>query len=339
MTSERPVKRTKSKYDNVIPYVQEGDYFFVKGVEAFYKRKFDIALKFLNRAKDIDPKEALYPSQMSIIYTEIGAYHAANQILSEVIKSHGDTYADSYYLIANNYAHLGLLNEAQKYAGLYMEKAPEGEFFSEAEQLLTVLDMTLEDEEEWFEDEDDILVYQETSFYHLQHRNYEEAKALLEEAFILYPDHSMFRQHYRQCLFHLGDKEKAIKEEMECLAEDPLQINSRAQLIFFYAALGEDNLAHSHVLSFKNVYPMHEEQALKIAISYTVTGLYEEALHRFKMLSKNKVRHYLDYYRYFALTLYHSGEEAQAKEQFNEGQQLHQALKGENPPWLKVESK
>lgn len=321
---------------NIIPFIHDGDFFFTKGVEAFYKRKFDLALKYLKKAKDIDPLEALYPSQMSIIYTEIGAYHAANQILSDVIKTHGDDYVDSYYLIANNYAHLGLLNEAQKYATLYMEKDPDGEFYSEAEQLITILDLTLEEEMDFFEDEDedDLLMYQETAFYYLQQEDYLKATAILEEALELFPEYDLFHFQSRFARFFNGEKETVLTEEEAALIAEPNQLQSRFNLMFFYHDLGQLDKVKDMVACFEGVYPMQQEQALKVAIGYTLAGYNDEAIHRFSRLQQRTVKHHVDYYTYYALALYRSGNVVEAEALFEEAKQRHKQLRSKSAPWL-----
>lgn len=320
----------------IIPFIHDGDFFFTKGVDAFYKRKFDLALKFLKKAKDIDPTEALYPSQMSIIYTEIGAYHAANQILSEVIKNHGDDYVDSYYLIANNYAHLGLLNEALKYATLYMEKDPEGEFHSEAEQLITVLDLALEEEMDDFEDEDedDLLMYQETVFYYLQHEDYLKAVTILEEALELFPDYDLFHFQSRFARFFNGEQEAVLKEEESALIAEPDQLYARFNLMFYYHALGKKEKLNEIVASFNGVYPMHQEQALKVAIGYTLAGYDDEAITRFNRLQQRTVKHHVDYFTYYALALYRQGRILEADALFEEGKRRHKQLINKRAPWL-----
>ena len=113
--------KAKEKSNNIIPFIPEGDFYFTKGVEAFQNRKFNIAVKWMKKAIEAKPNDPLYQCQMSVIYTEIGAYHAANQLLTNVLQS--TEYTDCYYLIANNYAHLGLLNDAEKYVNLYLETA------------------------------------------------------------------------------------------------------------------------------------------------------------------------------------------------------------------------
>ncbi|GEN56516.1 hypothetical protein GCM10012290_12220 [Halolactibacillus alkaliphilus] len=333
MTLKNNMSNPTLPKQKIIPFIHDGDFFFTKGVDAFYKRKFDLALKFLNKAKDIDPSEALYPSQISIIYTEIGAYHAANQILNEVIASHGDDYVDSYYLIANNYAHLGLLNEAQKYATLYMEKDPDGEFYSEAEQLITVLDLTLEEEMEYFEDEDDLVMYQETAFYYLQQEDYVKATETLQEAVELFPDHEVFSFQLRYARFFNGEQIAAIKEEEAVLRSSPEQLASRFNLATFYYHMGRNEDVKKVMATLFGVYPLHQEQALKVAIGYTLAGYNEEAIDRFKRLNKSIVKHHVDYYKYYCLSLYQADYQAEALALFEEAKRLHKSLLNQPAPW------
>src|SRR5699024_12367568 len=126
-------QREKEENKNIIPFIPEGDFYFTKGVEAFQKRKFEIAIKWMKKAVEAKPMEALYACQLSIIYTEIGSYHEADQVLTSVLET--KIYVDCYYLIANNYAHLGLLNDAKQYAITYLDKESDGEFIEEAKSM------------------------------------------------------------------------------------------------------------------------------------------------------------------------------------------------------------
>ncbi|SEO69215.1 hypothetical protein SAMN04488134_11116 [Amphibacillus marinus] len=331
MTNNKKDKK-ETRNHGVIPFVPEGDFFFSKGVEAFYKRKFDRALKWLKKAAEVDPDEALYPAQMSIIYTEIGAYHAANQILTEVIDKHGSDYYDCYYLIANNYAHLGLLNEAQKYASLYLEKDPSGEFISEAEQLLTVLDESFEEDEDWLED-DELLIYQETAFYHLQRHEWDLASTLLAEMIDRFPDYPLAQRYYFYAQFFAGNKAKAIKAEESFLEQSPGSLFALANLAVFYHEVGNTDRQDRIVKQLLNVYPMQSEQSLKIALTLAHTDYLAEAFQRFSVLPKRKVKSHLEYYRGYAKVAYLTGFKVEAEKIWAEGCKLHEILRQEPFPW------
>lgn len=319
--------------NNVIPFIPEGDFYFSKGVDAFYKRKFDIALKWLKKATEADPEEALYPCQISIIYTEIGSYHTANQILTGIIKEHGKNYPDCYYLIANNYAHLGLLKDAKKYADLYLKNDPTGEFKEETEQLLTVLDIGADDEDDWLEEEDELLVYQETAFYHLEKQEWELAMPLLQEMMALFPDHQTAKHEYCFALFYAGDQEEAIRIEEKWLEKDPQSIFVRTNLILFYYERQEFEKAELLQETITNIYPIHEELKLRIATTLAQTKYYQSAYQRFLRLAKSKVKGHMRYYKYFSITAYQVGDKFQAERIWKEGCKQHPLLKTEPLPW------
>ncbi|WP_182201238.1 tetratricopeptide repeat protein [Paraliobacillus salinarum] len=331
-------KSIDTSANNVIPFIPEGDFYFSKGVQAFQKRKFDIALKWFKKATEADPKEPLYPCQMSIIYTEIGAYHAANQILTEVIEKQGDDYLDCYYLIANNYAHLGLLRDAKKYATIYLEKDPEGEFKEETEQLLSVLEIS-EDEiedEDWLEEEDELLIYQETAFYHLERRDWDKALSILQEMMTLFPDHITAKHEYAYALFFSGEEREALELEERWLSEDPNSIFCLTNLMMFYHERAKQEELTKIQQSLVNIFPIHEQQKLRIAVAFAHVGAYQLAYNRFLTLSKKRLRGHINYYRYFADAAYHVDDKRKAENIWEEGAILHSVLNTEQPPWEKL---
>src|SRR5699024_4703882 len=110
-----------------------------------------------------------------IIYTETGQYQNASELLQEVVKTVSNKNIDCYYLLANNYAHLGLLQEAKSYAESYLKKDPDGDFKEEAIRLLEVIDMEVDETDDSWSEEDELLVYQEAVFQHMENREWEQA--------------------------------------------------------------------------------------------------------------------------------------------------------------------
>ncbi|MFB1051318.1 tetratricopeptide repeat protein [Paraliobacillus sp. JSM ZJ581] len=326
----------ESSVNNVIPFIPEGDFYFSKGVQAFQKRKFDIALKWFKKATEADPTEPLYSCQMSVVYTEIGAYHAANQILTEVIKKQGEAYLDCYYLIANNYAHLGLLRDAKKYATIYLEKDPEGEFKEETEQLLSVLELSEEDieDDDWLvEEEDELLIYQETAFYHLERKDWKKALPLLQEMMTLFPDHMTAKHEYAYALFFSGERKEAVRLEEQWLKKQPTSIFILTNLMMFYYEQDEQERLNQIKQSLINLFPIHEQQKLRIAIAFAHVGCDAIAYSRFLLLSKKQLRGHINYYRYFSKVAYFVGDEQRARRIWEEGSMLYSILKIEPAPW------
>lgn len=321
------------KQNNVVPFIPEGDFYFTKGVEAFQKRKFDIAVKWLKKAAEAKPEEPLYQCQLSIIYTEIGEFYKANQLLTNVLQTSG--YVDCYYLLANNYAHLGLLNDAAKYVTAYLEKEPDGDFSEEANSLLELIDIEEEedDEDNWeLEDEDDLLIYQETVFYHMEYMEWDEAIPLIEEMMTLFPEHKVARHDYTQALFFSGNEQAAIQMELDALKDDPNSLYSLTNLAVFHHQLNNKMEYEYYIQALLNVYPIHEQQKLRIAITLAKTGYYHEAYLRFRSLVKGIVKSHPSYYRWYSRTLYQEGYQEKALVLWEEGSKKHPKIAKEEGP-------
>lgn len=327
--------KTDGKQNNIVPFIPEGDFYFTKGVEAFQKRKFDISIKWIKKAIEAKPEEALYQCQMSIIYTEIGSFHKANQLLTEVLQS--TDYVDCYYLIANNYAHLGLLNDAKKYANSYIDKEPNGDFIEEAKRLLQLIDIDEEDDDEdnnWdLEEEDELLIYQETVFYHMENRQWEKALPLIDEMMTLFPDHKLAKHDYAQALFYFGHKDDAIQMEQDILEEDPTSLYSHTNLALFYYELNQKQAYERNIQALLNVYPIHEQQKLRIAVTLARTGYDQDAYNRFRSLIKSSVNNHVSYYRWYSIASYQVGKQDAALALWEEGSKKHPQLVNEEFPW------
>ncbi|RLL46626.1 hypothetical protein D8M04_05315 [Oceanobacillus piezotolerans] len=329
-----PQARKKKEPTNIIPFIPDGDFYFTKGVEAFQNRKFDLAIKWMKKAIDAKPKEPLFQCQMSVIYTEIGAYHAANQVLTEVLQN--SNYIDCYYLIANNYAHLGLLNDARKYAMSYLEKEPEGDFSEDAKSLLEVIEYDDDEDNEFtLDDEDDLLIYQETAFFHMENQEWEEAIPVLEELMSLFPDYMMAKHDYCQALFFSGNQEKAIEQQLQLLEVEPLSLYSHANLAIFYYETGDLDAYQAHIGVLENIYPMHEQQKLRLAVTFARTGNYQAAYQRFLKLGKGSVKNHPSFFRWYSISAYQVGEPSKALELWQEGCKRHPLLGQESGPWNK----
>ncbi|RYG74425.1 hypothetical protein EU245_02135 [Lentibacillus lipolyticus] len=327
-------KATPAK-ENIIPFIPDGDFYFTKGIEAFQKRKFDIAIKWLRKAIEAEPKNPLYQCQLSIVYTELGSYHLANQLLTEVLEASEGQYTDCYYLLANNYAHLGLLNDAKKYAESYIDKEPNGDLREDAEHLIELT--TVDDnqgEDEWeFEEEDELLVYQETVFYHMEHKEWDKALPLLEEMTALFPEHTNINHDYAYALFFAGYENDAVEMEKELLDEYPGSLQSHSNLAVFYHEWDRPEEYHLHAHALMNVYPVHEQQKLRIAVTFAQTGAHEAAYARFRTINEAQVKNHLSYYKWYSIAAYKLGKPSKALSIWERGCRRHAALAEEKGPW------
>ncbi|WP_234998532.1 tetratricopeptide repeat protein [Salirhabdus sp. Marseille-P4669] len=320
---------------NILPFLMEGDFYFSIGVKAFQKRDFNKAIKWFEKAIEYAPHNPMYQCQLSVLYTEIRSYQKANQLLTKVLDTFGESYVDCYYLIANNYAHLGLFHDAQKNVELYLDKATDGDFTEEAEQLLEMLQIYNEVEEEdddfddeWLiDEEDELIIYQETVFYHLENHEWQQAIPILEEIMMLFPDYVMAKHDFAWANFFAGNEEDALEMELEWYKADPNSIHSIVNLAVFYHELGklEESMGYIEILT--NVYPMNEQQRLKIAIGLAHTKHYEQALERFQFLSKSKLKQHISFYKWYSASALRCGLTEKAEDLWKEGCRRHPFLR------------
>ncbi|MGP4073331.1 tetratricopeptide repeat protein [Piscibacillus sp. B03] len=297
----------QTRDSNIIPYRHEGDFYFSYGVKAFQGKRFEKAEKWFQKALELKPNNPLYLSQLSVLYTEIGQYHRANDLLQQVVDHHGHAYPDCFYLLANNYAHLGLFYEAKKFGHKYLELQENGDFRDEVVRLLDMLDQL--SAEEYEEDDfdidemDEIMIHQETAFYHLEHEEWEEALEILEEMMTLYPEYFSAKHEYAYALFRKGDQQEAITLEEAWFEQDPTNLHSRLNLVYFYFESGKNREFEELLPSLYNVYPTYEPQKLKLAITFARVKEYEQALWRFQQVNQYEVSNYLSYYYWYATVL------------------------------------
>lgn len=331
------MNKQRRKATNLLPFIPDGEFYFTKGVQSFQKQKFDLSLKWLHKAIELKPNNPLYNCQLSIVYTEIGKYHKANELLNHVL--HTSDYVDCYYLLANNYAHLGLLNDSKKFAELYLEKEPDGDFSEEALMLLELINFEMDEEEtdDWLvEEEDDLLKYQETVFYHMENEEWDKALPIIEEMLLLFPDHLVVKHDYAQALFHIGEEEKAMELEKKIQQETDYPLHSIINLAQFYYERG-DKAYKEKISELRNVFPIHTDQRIKLAVTFAKTGHFKEAYERFQRISKPLARGHLSYFKWFAIAAYYRNRQEFAKELWEDGCMKHRALRKHVSPWQEHE--
>src|SRR5699024_183073 len=121
-----------------------------------------------------------------------------------------------------------------------------------------------------------------------------------QEMMALFPEHKPTKHDYTQALFFSGYEEKAIEMEQEMLQEDPTALYCHTNLALFYYEMNQKQAYETRIQALLNVYPIHEQQKLKVAVTLARTGNFQEALVRFRSLSKGFVTGQLSYYKWYS---------------------------------------
>ena len=192
----------------VVPLFQSGDYFFHRGIEAYRKNHLHRAIKLFERAVKITKKEPVFHVQLAAVLSEIGEYERSNEILQQVLAEEGDSLAECYFFMANNYAYLGLFEKAERASLRYLELDPNERFSDDAHDLLELLHFEREQDDDWDEmdaQEDEWIALHERAHYLLRNGEVQASIPILESVIEDHPSCWAAKNHLAEALFRLGD--------------------------------------------------------------------------------------------------------------------------------------
>ncbi|WP_416147163.1 tetratricopeptide repeat protein [Salipaludibacillus sp. HK11] len=123
----------------VIPFMQDGGYFYKKGIEAYQSKSIERAISFFERAIKLEPEEPIFVCQLAIVLSEEGNYEASNEWLEKIKNDIDPSMSECYFFMANNMAHIGEFEQAKINLETYLDIDEDGEFVEDAESLLSMV--------------------------------------------------------------------------------------------------------------------------------------------------------------------------------------------------------
>ena len=106
--------------------------------------QYDKALKNFSKALEYEPNNPVNHCNMAGILSEIGKYEASNDILIHVLDNIAPGMTECHFHMANNYANMESFEEAERSLVTYLEEDAKGEFLSESEELMDLLQYELD---------------------------------------------------------------------------------------------------------------------------------------------------------------------------------------------------
>ncbi|MBY6036849.1 tetratricopeptide repeat protein [Fictibacillus nanhaiensis] len=259
----------------VLPFIQDGDYFFEKGIKAYNRRDLYTAKKMFERAVTFQPEEPSFLCQLASTLAEIGEYEESNRHLLNVLEQSGSDMSECHFFLANNFAHLGMYSDAEEHALLYMEHDPEGEFHEDTQELLDLisletgnksLNLPLSTEEELIKSHDEARQSIERGDLSLAQKQLRE----------IINNHPKFWAAYNNLAlthFYKSEFDEAMDVLQDVLDKNPGNLNALCNLAIFLFHLGMDEPGAKLVDRLKQVHPMHAEHRYKLGNTF---GLLEE---------------------------------------------------------------
>ncbi|WP_100333246.1 tetratricopeptide repeat protein [Bacillus alkalisoli] len=322
----------------VIPFEQNGEYYFQKGLRAYRKRDLYKARKWFQRAATLQPSDANVVSQYAIVLMELGDYQASNDLFYKIIHQLNDEMYDCHYFLANNYAYLGLFQEAKKHAEEYLTMEPDGEFADDAEDLLDLLELDEDDEEEELTfSQDQLIVMQEKSRDLLEAGELEEALDLLHEIIEEYPNFWSAYNNLALAYFYKGDLTSAKKILFDVLEKNPGNLHALCNLVVFYYYENNEEGTNQLADRLVNVTPMLIEHRYKLGATFGLIGRHELAYKWLRSIHRNGFHGDGTFHYWLSHAAYHTNNGKVAKQAWERVMELNPEKAG-SEPWATDEN-
>ncbi|KXZ17327.1 hypothetical protein AXI59_18020 [Bacillus nakamurai] len=263
------------KHAQIVQLLQDGQYFFHKGLKAYKERNLKRASKLIQRAVSLEPNDSEMLSRLAVIYSEMGHYQQSNELFDFILVNLKKEMPECHYFKANNFAHLGLFQEAYKEAAAYSDAEPNGEFSEEIEDLMELLDFGEGGENESLYDQDDLLVKQDRAKALLESGRLDEAVVMLEEITADYPELWSAYNNLALAYFYSGNVSKAKQTVYEVLEKNEGNLHALCNLLVFCYYEREDEKVGELSGRLANVYPILFEQRYKLGATLALVGRHD----------------------------------------------------------------
>jgi tetratricopeptide (TPR) repeat protein len=291
----------------ILPFVQTGEYYFNKGLKAYRKRDLNNAKKYLQRAIQLEPRDPMFLCQLAVVLTDLGNYQQSNKLHTTILNEIDSDMTECMYFMANNYAHLGLFQEANKYAMMYLKHEPDGEFAEDTEDLLDLLSIETSDDDIDFEVEDELILKQEQARELLETGNLQEAIELLNEITQEYPEFWSAYNNLALAHFYTGEIATASRLLEEVLAKNPGNLHALCNMLVFLYYQRKNRKVKELTKKLECIYPILIEHRYKLGATFGLIGRYDLAFKWLRKLQRQGFDGDETFYYWLAYSAYFTG--------------------------------
>jgi tetratricopeptide (TPR) repeat protein len=129
----------KRKPIDLVSLRNDPEFYFKIGQKYVKKKSLGTALRFINRAVDIEPYNADYQFNFACLLAELKQPGKSNDILLSILKNIDPKLTECYFGIGCNYFDLADFIKAREYFEKYVYFDPDGQFIDEAYDILNYL--------------------------------------------------------------------------------------------------------------------------------------------------------------------------------------------------------
>lgn len=303
----KDLKATSHESGTIVAFNPNGEYYFLKGMKAHKHGDYHKAIKYLNRARQLEPDEPMIPLQLALVYTETGDYDESNRILFNILEELDSSLVECHYFIANNFAFEGYFQEAYKHASIYLEQDKDGKFAEDAEELLDLIELEYSDDFDEIFEQDEFIQMQEEAKEYLDNGQFQKAVNLFEKLIKEYPEYWSNYNNLSLAYFYLGEKEKAHLVLNELLEKNPGNLHALCNKLVFSHYQKDDETKEQLIELLKKIKPLSLEHQFKLGATLALVGEYEDAYFWLKRLVKIGFDGGGAFYYWLSISAYYTG--------------------------------
>lgn len=293
----------------VIPFVQNGEYFFHRGLMYYKQKQLDKAKVNLLRAIKYNKEETSYLCQLATVLSELGEYSEANRWLHYVLTEIDPDVTECYFFMANNYARQGNFEQAEEAALYYLEVDADGDFVDEAEKLLAFIGTQTEISFQ----EATMIQKNERARDYMQRAEYEEAIAIFKQLISNYPTFWAAYNNLALAYFYMGNEEQAFATLDSLLTKNHGNFHALCNLALFYHYTGEKKRSQTFIEQLKQMYPLPLDFKYKLGSTFALVGEDEHAYQWLVQLANTLYREDVAFCHWLASAAYKTDRIEKAK--------------------------
>jgi len=308
-------RELNGKRDNVLPISMDAGFFFERAVSSLDRYHYDKALKYFRKAVEYEPNNPVNHCNMAGILSEMGDYEASNAALSVVLEEIDPGMTECYFYMANNYANMEMFEAAEEALVTYLEKDASGQFLTEAEEMMELLQYELERPTKLKSIKAmEGVVEHDRARELLEEGKFAQAVKLLEEIVREHPDFHAAHNNLALGYYYLGRFQKAMDTIEEVLDKEPGNLHGLCNLAIFYQHAGELGAMLELGERLRKIVPFHQEHVFKLATTMGILGQHEAAYTHFKRLLRDEtMERDPSLYHYAAVAAYQIGRIDESK--------------------------
>lgn len=275
--------------DNVIPITLNANFFFERAVRSLDRFQYDKALKNFRKAVEYEPENPVNHCNVAGVLSEIGNYEASNDILAHVLENIDPGMTECYFYMANNFANLESYEEAERALVTYLEEDVNGEYLTESEELMELLQYELNRPAPLVRIRSrEGVVEHERARALLEEGKFTQAVALLEEIVGNTPDFLAAHNNLALAYFYMGRFTKAKECIMQVLEQDSGNLHALCNLAIFLQYEGDRGQLAGLLRLLETTIPFHQEHLFKMATTMGILGRHRTAYSHFRRLLKDE---------------------------------------------------